>query len=384
MNRLIVATMMTILLALPLRNAQAQSYASPSFSAPSYSAPIHGGSGGGQRCASGYSAVWEDGRSVCVKCPSGYAYTVDKEKGTCIKCPRGYAYNNDGSCVGTGSPAAGGAAGGGIGAGTAAGQGTGAGTGTAAGTAAGKGGGASSGKSSGTVPGKGASTAAPKGAKIGTGGSHAVVERDTQASRGCAGFTGIWKIVANGHPGSVLFEANWLDIDGHDEEITNCSFDSGTKSIRFTRPHVSQEYSGTFDGTKMAGTFTQGGRGAYRWEAVPMRPTAVREEPKPAAGIVGTWRIFTGGNIGTPNEKTIYYRGSLVFAGSAGSYTGTLSFGSNETLKRVSLSGNIVRFARPLSGVTQYYEGTLVNQNKIEGTFDHQGTKQYWRAERGD
>jgi hypothetical protein len=97
----------------------------------------------------------------------------------------------------------------------------------------------------------------------------------------------------------------------------------------------------------------------------------------PLVNIRGTWNLFSGGQMGTYDEKTIHYTGIIVFADS-GSY---LSFGSQELLKNLTFNNNHVEFQRPLSGVTQYYEGS-VSVNKIEGTFNHNGIKFYWKAEK--
>lgn len=97
----------------------------------------------------------------------------------------------------------------------------------------------------------------------------------------------------------------------------------------------------------------------------------------------GQWTIYSLGEVGTYDEKTVHYQGTLDFKESAtGGYSGTVSFGSPETLREVSLQWGVLEFTRPLAGVTQKYTGRSTAEDKIEGTFTHDAKTFAWRAER--
>jgi hypothetical protein len=95
----------------------------------------------------------------------------------------------------------------------------------------------------------------------------------------------------------------------------------------------------------------------------------------------GSWNLLSGGKIGTSDERKIFYRGILVLSADLLPNSSYLSFGTKEILKDLKISNSAINFKRPLSGVTQVYQG-IISGNTIEGTFEHGGEKYYWRAEK--
>jgi hypothetical protein len=104
-----------------------------------------------------------------------------------------------------------------------------------------------------------------------------------------------------------------------------------------------------------------------------------------AGPLVGRWKINGGGLVGSADEKRIYYTGTLSIRSDGKNLSGTLNFGSDETLQGVSFNGNVLTFIRKNSACTQTYRGTLSGR-RLTGTFMHKDAKQtatqYWDAQK--
>jgi hypothetical protein len=96
------------------------------------------------------------------------------------------------------------------------------------------------------------------------------------------------------------------------------------------------------------------------------------EDEQSLNSIVGEWKIYTGGSVGTSKEKTPLYTGSLVISLSNGRLAGKLRLHSSwEELKNVSFANGTISFDRPIPQGVQYFRGRLRDQRSIEGTFTH-------------
>ena len=100
----------------------------------------------------------------------------------------------------------------------------------------------------------------------------------------------------------------------------------------------------------------------------------------PAGRFFGRWELHSGGVAGRADEHKTFYQGTLHVAVAKGGPRVTLNLGRNETMTDVVIEPETIRFSRPLTGVTQYYQGRLASPDRIEGVFDHQGAKQRWWA----
>ena len=117
------------------------------------------------------------------------------------------------------------------------------------------------------------------------------------------------------------------------------------------------------------------------------KPVA-KETPLPPKPVVnnsfwGNWKLSSGGRIGQPDERKAAYVGTITFSPGTGKVQASYRLGGDQgTLEDVVISGSVVRFKRRLPGFYQNYEGTMTSEGRIDGTFDHKGTKFRWWATR--
>lgn len=95
----------------------------------------------------------------------------------------------------------------------------------------------------------------------------------------------------------------------------------------------------------------------------------------------GKWRIRSCGEIGSSDEKRVFYSGTIQFTSDGRKPGGTIDFGTPETLTDVSFERGVLRFSRTLPGVTQRYEGQRTAANRFEGTFTHKSQRFLWTAD---
>jgi len=94
----------------------------------------------------------------------------------------------------------------------------------------------------------------------------------TTAPRGKT-IEGQWSVNFNNHRGTMSFTragSGWtgqLRLGGSPEAITNITLDPATGRIEFLRPRAQQQYTGTWNGDAMSGTFS----GRYNWSATRQR-----------------------------------------------------------------------------------------------------------------
>lgn len=225
-----------------------------------------------------------------------------------------------------------------------------------------------------------------------------------KAVSSASALTGVWKLNANNHPGTLEFADGCgnLTIERGLEMLADLSFDGQT--VRFTRPlgGSTQRYTGTFSGDDLKGTFSQESTSTiFTWSASRLAgetgrgcqesstgndkngPTAAPTAlPKPsgwqqikgsAGPLAGTW-------TGTCNTSS----GTLVINpdGSA-----TLTFtGASEKLTNVAYDSKIgaLTFTRLLYGGKgkQVYTGLVKGDSEktASGTFDCtlSGNGQHW------
>lgn len=223
---------------------------------------------------------------------------------------------------------------------------------------------------------------------------------------------GEWKAWYGNRNGGLDFHNSVMIVNGGDgapgynAKVLNCAFNKNTMQVswsavvivaRGAKPQI-LDFTGIYSvkQRRIDGTWTTSAIPGfkYKWSAEdkglppsrvkPPEPpddvivNPVPPDPNPSVNsLSGTWNLYSGGQIGTKDEKNIHYTGIIVFT-EPDRY---LSFGTKEPLKNFSITNNKISFNRPLSGVTQKYAGT-VSSKKIEGTFDHNGVKYYWRAEK--
>jgi hypothetical protein len=99
--------------------------------------------------------------------------------------------------------------------------------------------------------------------------------------------------------------------------------------------------------------------------------------------VNGKWVIHSCGEVGTAIEPNVFYTGTLACTVQAGTQAGAVSFGTvGDHLMNVAFAGGVVRFTRPLQGVTLQYEGKLTGTDAIDGTFTHNDLRFSWKAVR--
>ena len=97
-----------------------------------------------------------------------------------------------------------------------------------------------------------------------------------------------------------------------------------------------------------------------------------------ADDIAGTWDVYTGGLMGTPDENTSHYHALLAIRKDGTSYSGTLRFDDLariETLTAMRYVGGELTFTRPpllARRTDQHYDATVRN-NKLTGSFSDPG-----------
>jgi hypothetical protein len=84
-----------------------------------------------------------------------------------------------------------------------------------------------------------------------------------------AAILGTWNADCNGHRGSLVLNesANGLAGKIYGEMLRDISYDPATATLRFLRPGCAQLYTGVLLNGAFEGTFTQDGRGNYKWKA---------------------------------------------------------------------------------------------------------------------
>jgi hypothetical protein len=104
--------------------------------------------------------------------------------------------------------------------------------------------------------------------------------------------------------------------------------------------------------------------------------------------IAGRWDVAFGGHpspVGTAGENVIRNRGELVLTATNGGFQGTFRVFPLpwENLLDVSFVNGVLRFTRPPTYYSQFFQG-VVRNNRVEGTFTHRGLTYRWWAERRD
>lgn len=102
------------------------------------------------------------------------------------------------------------------------------------------------------------------------------------------------------------------------------------------------------------------------------------------SGILGQWTIYSGGQVGTPEEWDASYRGTLSLSSWEGTYQGTVMYDiyqTEEELTDVTYQDGVLRFTRPPflgRGVPQFFEATVEGE-RMDGTFSEEGDSRHWR-----
>jgi len=230
--------------------------------------------------------------------------------------------------------------------------------------------------------------------------------------QGCKNLPGgDWHLILNNTHGKINFYSGLWNtfgsgdgMPGFQGTVLNCAFNQTTMQVSWFMTFkwgdvtFNRDLTGIYDPkqNRIDGTFIEKRGNSTvkgKWSATAPKgstynPSVTNKNepstpgnppPTPSGGnsLNGTWTLYSGGIKGKPDEKVIRYTGIIVFEKN-NSY---LSFGSKEPLKNYLFINNKVTFERPLTGVNQKYEGTL-NKTIIEGTFDHNGVKYYWKAEK--
>ncbi len=100
--------------------------------------------------------------------------------------------------------------------------------------------------------------------------------------------------------------------------------------------------------------------------------------------ILGQWTIYSGGQVGTPEEWDARYRGTLSLSSWEGTYQGTVMYDiyqTKEELTEVTYQDGVLRFTRPpFLGryVPQFFEAKVEGE-RMEGTFSEEGDSRHWR-----
>jgi tetratricopeptide (TPR) repeat protein len=111
--------------------------------------------------------------------------------------------------------------------------------------------------------------------------------------------------------------------------------------------------------------------------------------PSQGTAFLGEWKTFSGGIIGSSNERTIAHTGKLIFQLDGNQYKGTVHYTDpvdygTEPLSDISFVNGVLQYSRPnAKPVPQVFKGQFTNDKTIEGIFVHDNKSQfYWRGER--
>lgn len=109
----------------------------------------------------------------------------------------------------------------------------------------------------------------------------------------------------------------------------------------------------------------------------------------PTNDVAGTWDVYVGGLLGTPDENTTHYHAIMTINRNGPSYSGTLRFDDiaiTEALASVTYNAGQLTFTRlPLLGrkVDQYYTAAI-SDNKLTGTCtDKTYNQKWWGSSKG-
>lgn len=191
--------------------------------------------------------------------------------------------------------------------------------------------------------------------------------------------SGEWRIDANNYHGRLVISGDDGDYHGRVmfedvrrwEDLTDIRYDPRRHWIEFNRPFAHQHYEGQVIGDdRMEGRFD----GGSTWRAVRIGggDGDVRDDNHDHGGILsGEWRINANN-----------YRGRLEFTREGDHYRGRVFFEDVRQWEplihiRFDRERGWIEFDRPNS--QQHYEGHLVRDDRMEGTFSG---GYHWFAER--
>jgi hypothetical protein len=193
---------------------------------------------------------------------------------------------------------------------------------------------------------------------------------------------GFWKGTWTRRPGTNIFDASWRNPSGQTAtdvvEITGVS----GRTITFRRKGNGGTYSGTLspDGSSINGTASWYKPG-QQWTAT-ISPQST--SPSDAADVIGEWRIFSGGIVGSADENRPFFPGTLVIERSGSGLAAKVNFDAYarwEALNNVAFERGELRFDRsvpaPGGQAVQHYSARI-SAGRLNGTFSQGNITQRW------
>jgi hypothetical protein len=185
-------------------------------------------------------------------------------------------------------------------------------------------------------------------------------------------------------PGTNIFDATWRGPKGGvTSDVIEIVSVSGS-TVTFKRAGNHGAYTGTLspDGGSITGTASWYPSGWHWSGSASGQPGG----PSSAADVVGEWKIFSGGVVGSADENRAFYTGTLVLERGAGGLQARIMFdsiGRWETLRGVAYEGGVLRFDRPVPSAggqaVQHYTAP-VSGGRLRGTFsvNQTATQRWW------